>query len=387
MTLRSPTLWIIISTVVLAAATYSIGYAGSDRWYNDAQVQRGAALFASNCASCHGAKAQGLAEDWRKTDADGNYPPPPLNGSAHAWHHPMKVLRMTIQNGGARFGGKMPPFADKLKPDEIDAIIAWFQNHWSDEIYQTWLERDRAAGGFIPVGATSDPMPAKAASAPVVSSPAQAALRRLIPGIEPGDPSATPVPGLLQFDIAGTTLYVTETGSHALTGNLIDLATGENLTERGRWERRLELLAGFPMNQRVVYPANGEEKARIAVFTDTSCPYCRKQHGEVPTLLDAGISVHYLPFPRGGTSGPGYATLRGVWCAKDPLVAMDAAKADPGAKPLSGDCERASAVDRGYALGQRIGIRGTPATVVPNGAVIEGYLPAEKLVKKVMGNR
>ena len=32
----------------------------------------------------------------------------------------------------------MPPFKDKLTAQEIDAIIAWFQSLWPDNIYAAW---------------------------------------------------------------------------------------------------------------------------------------------------------------------------------------------------------------------------------------------------------
>jgi mono/diheme cytochrome c family protein len=41
----------------------------------------------------------------------------------------------------------MPAFADKLSPPEVDAILAWVQSHWSEEIYAIWRERDLAASG------------------------------------------------------------------------------------------------------------------------------------------------------------------------------------------------------------------------------------------------
>ncbi len=106
-------------------------------WYTPRQVAQGKILFAENCARCHGNNAQATAH-WRRSDADGNFPPPPLNGTAHAWHHSLSLLRRTIREGGGQFGGKMPPFKDQLSPAEIDAIIAWFQSLWPDEIYARW---------------------------------------------------------------------------------------------------------------------------------------------------------------------------------------------------------------------------------------------------------
>lgn len=111
------------------------------RWFTQNQVAEGKAVFQTHCAECHGKEAQGLADDWRKTLTDGSYPPPPLNGTAHAWHHPLKMLQRNIQRGGIPLGGKMPSFKDKINDNEQLAAIAFFQNFWNDEIYNVWLER------------------------------------------------------------------------------------------------------------------------------------------------------------------------------------------------------------------------------------------------------
>ena len=89
---------------------------------------------------CHGENAEGLVSDWRQRLDDGSLPPPPLNGTAHAWHHPNAVLLQVINNGGAAFGGKMPAFAEVLDESEKLAAIAYFQNFWSDKIYAQWTQ-------------------------------------------------------------------------------------------------------------------------------------------------------------------------------------------------------------------------------------------------------
>jgi len=112
------------------------------RWYTQEQVERGYGLFQENCAECHKPDASG-DPNWKQVNAEGKLPPPPLNGTAHAWHHPLPLLRRIVRTGGVPMGGTMPPFKDKLKPDEIDAILAWVQSHWSDEIYATWHQIDQ----------------------------------------------------------------------------------------------------------------------------------------------------------------------------------------------------------------------------------------------------
>ena len=114
-------------------------------WFTDEQVEEGAVVFRENCATCHGAKAQGTF-NWRKRDAEGRLPPPPLNGNGHAWHHSRDVLRRVVREGGQPMGGSMPGFADKLSGKQIDQVIAWVQSNWSTEIYQRWQEIDQQAG-------------------------------------------------------------------------------------------------------------------------------------------------------------------------------------------------------------------------------------------------
>lgn len=120
--------------------------AQTGRWYTAAQVERGRETFGQYCAACHGADAE-ATPDWRTLDANGNYPPPPLNGSAHAWHHPLSVLAMVIEEGGEPTGGVMPAWGDTLSDAEIVEVIASFQSYWPDDVYELWLERERANRG------------------------------------------------------------------------------------------------------------------------------------------------------------------------------------------------------------------------------------------------
>lgn len=107
-------------------------------------VARGAVLYKANCAACHGQQGQG-APGWQQRGPDGKMPPPPLNGTGHAWHHPAKVLRYTILNGTKALGGNMPAWKGKLSEQDIEDIIAWFQSKWPDEIYKAWLGMDRSS--------------------------------------------------------------------------------------------------------------------------------------------------------------------------------------------------------------------------------------------------
>ncbi len=123
------------------------GAASQARWFGPEQVARGAQVYASNCAGCHGDSAQGTF-NWRKPDASGKYPPPPLDGTAHTWHHPIRVLGAQIKFGAPGGQGMMPGFAQTLSDEQVLEVIAWFQSNWPDDIYAAWVDiekRSRAA--------------------------------------------------------------------------------------------------------------------------------------------------------------------------------------------------------------------------------------------------
>jgi mono/diheme cytochrome c family protein len=131
---------VLFSTHGLADASHAAsGGAPVERWYTLEQVQRGGLVYTEHCAVCHGANAEGT-ESWRQRGADGKFPPPPINGTAHAWHHPMKMLGAQIKFGAPGGRGSMPGFADKLSDEQIIDVIAWFQDRWPDAIYASWAE-------------------------------------------------------------------------------------------------------------------------------------------------------------------------------------------------------------------------------------------------------
>ena len=113
---------------------------------DEATVRMGHQLYLQHCAECHGEHAQG-APNWQKPGPDGKYPAPPLNGTGHAWHHPMPALRQTIAFGTKRVGGSMPAWKDELSGEQINAIISWFQSQWPAELYQAWQEMSARKGG------------------------------------------------------------------------------------------------------------------------------------------------------------------------------------------------------------------------------------------------
>ncbi|KAA0012184.1 DsbC family protein [Billgrantia pellis] len=189
----------------------------------------------------------------------------------------------------------------------------------------------------------------------------------------------TSLEGFFQVHLeTGESFYSDAEGKHFLVGDLYrnDEQGLTNLTEQSRNTERMERLVEVPESERVVFRGTGESQAEIVVFTDTTCPYCRQFHEEVPSLNEMGIEVHYLAFPRAGLDSQGARLLEQVWCADSPSDAMDAAKRE---ETFSGSADCDNPVEEQYHLGMMLGVQGTPAIVLPDGRLVPGYVPAERL--------
>ena len=200
-----------------------------------------------------------------------------------------------------------------------------------------------------------------------------------LPGMSPTSVDATPVPGLFEAIIDGTVYYVDESGEYLIDGSLVRLSTRENLTEARMGTLHMAALAELDGAKLLTYEPEEPSGRSITVFTDISCGYCRKLHADIDTLLDAGIAVHYLLFPRAGLGSEGHAALESVWCNEDPQAAMTAAKA--GSRVPDATCE--TPIEEHVALAESVGLRGTPLIYTDAGERIPGYREPAALVQMV----
>lgn len=146
--------WKIFATLVIglglagcdgtpSAGQAEAGEAVVERKLDPVQVARGKAVYEKYCLECHGNGGKGLPGDWRVRDADGHFPPPPLDDSAHAWHHPTAALLQVIREGSPQGQGKMPAWQDRLAEQDMQDVVAYIKSLWSDEVYQLWSKMEQ----------------------------------------------------------------------------------------------------------------------------------------------------------------------------------------------------------------------------------------------------
>lgn len=151
---------------------------------------------------------------------------------------------------------------------------------------------------------------------------------------------------------------------------------GDDASEKAA---RLSVLKEFNPQEMIIYRPE-TVKAIVTVFTDVDCVYCRKLHAEIPALMDLGIEVRYLAYPRHEKGSATYTKMESVWCAKDSKIMMT--------KMMKGDpievvtCQNTILEQR--LLGEKLGIAGTPTLIFADGSLWAGYLTAEKLATEAI---
>ena len=197
--------------------------------------------------------------------------------------------------------------------------------------------------------------------------------------VAPQDVVPAGVAGLYRVTLGPQILYVTGDGKYVLRGDLIQLSDGRNLSAEARDAARAAYIAGIGQQDMIVF---GPPHPRhvVTVLTDIDCGYCRQLADEMPRLVEAGVQIRYLAFPRTGVDSPSWDEAVSVWCAPDPRIAYQLAmKGNPVAAP-DAKCD-ARPVVAGYEFARKLGVDGTPVLFTEDGHMIDGYVPAEQLVK------
>jgi len=215
---------------------------------------------------------------------------------------------------------------------------------------------------------------------PQAADPRAALLKRLPAGSKVDDLRPSPIPGIYEIVQGAEVSYLTADGKYFIDGNLYDMDSRENLTEVVRTRARLAMISAVPESQMVIFsPKN--PLYTITVFTDVDCAYCRQLHSEIAELNRLGVRVRYMFFPRTGPNTDSWKKAEVVWCSANRNEALTRAKS--GAQlDMTKTCA-ATPVAREYALGQSIGVRGTPAIVTERGDLISGYMPSRELVQQI----
>ena len=207
----------------------------------------------------------------------------------------------------------------------------------------------------------------------------RAKVSSMFDSIDPEHINPSPIDGWYTVQKGSIIAYISADGRYLLQGDLIDLDLQVNLSEQSRSSARRDLVATLKDDESILF-SPVDPKYSVTIFTDVDCTYCRKLHAQINEYLDLGIAVRYVLYPRNGPASRAWSKSEDVWCAKDRNEALTAAKLDRQFE--TSQCD-ASMIGKHYALGQGVGLSGTPAIVLEDGTLIGGYLPPMALAGRL----
>ena len=126
---------------------------------------------------------------------------------------------------------------------------------------------------------------------------------------------------------------------------------------------------------------NGKASKQMVVFSDPDCPFCRKMHQELQKLVsESDIAVYVKPYPL-EIHPEAYKKAQSI-LESNSLDVLNKAFAGEDV-PSPKDVNNKAAVEDIIGLAKSLGIKGTPAILLPNGKIEIGFRSASEL-KKLM---
>jgi thiol:disulfide interchange protein DsbC len=250
-----------------------------------------------------------------------------------------------------------------------------------------------------------------------------AALKERLPKTALANVDCTVIDGICEVTSGKSIFYVDKKARYLIVGHVFDMETRQDLTSARLLETNAEALLGgasqrgdggeaggedvlasaqagrvvardYPMpkpspgagatRQQFVALSSlptsgaihwGSGGAKVTVFTDFRCGYCRALTNQLETM---NVQVTERPISVLGTR----ELSNRVYCAKDRVRALHAAYA--GDIPPEARCDT-SGLDANERFARDNGFTGTPVIVRSDGAVHHGYLPKDQLLAWLKG--
>ena len=89
------------------------------------------------------------------------------------------------------------------------------------------------------------------------------------------------------------------------------------------------------------------------------------------------MTIHIFPSPIASLHPDAGKRSKQIWCSKDRAQAWHDFMLKDKQPAKAADCK--NPIDDNIALGQKLGINGTPTLVFSNGKRVPGYIPADRI--------
>ncbi|MEO5685804.1 MAG: DsbC family protein [Burkholderiaceae bacterium] len=203
-----------------------------------------------------------------------------------------------------------------------------------------------------------------------------AALKQKYPGTAFTSVSPAPVKGLYEVVMGRKIAYTDSTGRYFMYGSLVDMKTKADLTAARRDDLMRVDAHKLPLKDAIVR-VNGKGRRTLYVFSDPDCPFCRRLEPELDKLDD--VTIYLFLYPIESLHSDAARKAQAIWCEGDEKKRLDlwhrvVLRTDNVA---TAECE--NPLKRNLALGDSLGLQGTPTLIAADGRTLPGMVPAANI--------
>lgn len=187
--------------------------------------------------------------------------------------------------------------------------------------------------------------------------------------------SASPVTGLYEVLVGNEIFYTDTTGKYLIQGEIIEIATGKNLTEQRQAD--LNRIKWADLNTaNAIKTIRGNGIRQLAIFSDPNCGYCKRLEKSLQQLDNVTIYTYLIPI----LSVDSAQKSKQIWCSPDPSKAYMDWMINGTSPSGKGDCS--TPLDKNLAFAKSYGITGTPTLFFTDGSRFPGAVQISDIEKK-----
>jgi thiol:disulfide interchange protein DsbC len=211
----------------------------------------------------------------------------------------------------------------------------------------------------------------------LTSTPAATSIEAAVPGIKVRHVQPVDVRGGLfeVIDESGNVFYVDGALQVGFRGEMIDVASGRNLSQESLARLRVVDFDMLPLDKAIKH-IRGDGSRRVAVFADPDCPFCIKLERELESVENLTTYLFLYPIPE--LHPAAVERSHRIWCASDPAAAWHGWMLEKREAPEApAGCQAPLAEIEQLAPG--FWIAGTPGMVFVSGRVVPGMVPRDAI--------
>jgi thiol:disulfide interchange protein DsbC len=221
------------------------------------------------------------------------------------------------------------------------------------------------------------------AATPTITTPEQdlaATLKATYPKTPFGSVKETPFKGIFEITMGKNIAYTDVYGKYFIFGHIFEMSTQKDLTADALNILNKIDYGALPFDKAIKI-VKGDGSRKFAVFSDPECPFCKQLETNLDGVNNYTMYVFMFPLEQ---LHPGTTKLaKSIWCSKDNGTAWHKATAEGVMPKENTTC--ANYVADTQALGEKLGVTGTPTLIRPDGKLVPGALRGADLENFISG--